>query len=43
MEGAIQIHIAKLPEGVYLAISDDISHGIHNYLLTFDVSNVMQT
>ncbi|MBP9135323.1 MAG: DUF1902 domain-containing protein [Saprospiraceae bacterium] len=24
MEGTIQIHIEKLPEGVYLATSDDI-------------------
>lgn len=24
MEGTIQIHIEKLPEGVYLAISNDI-------------------
>ena len=24
MEGTIQIHIKKLPEGVYLATSDDI-------------------
>ena len=27
MEGTIQIHIEKLPEGVYLATSDDI-HGL---------------
>ncbi len=28
MEGTIQIHIEKLPEGLYLATSDDIQKGL---------------